>query len=93
VLHQIATLSANCGQSPLPRLLAEVVGDQKSESKKLAYRMIAERDNEKVNVERESRLWIVAKARIWASEGWNVVVTDNEGKSYGPADFEKLWAA
>ena len=60
---------------------------------KLAYRMIAERENEKVNVERESRLWIVAKARIWASEGWNVVVTDNDGNSYGPADFEKLWAA
>ena len=65
----------------------------KSGNKILAYRMIAERENEKVNVERESRLWIVAKARIWASEGWNVVVTDNEGKSYGPADFEKLWAA
>ena len=62
-------------------------------NKKLAYRMIAERENERVNIERESRLWIVAKARIWASEGWNVVVTDSEGKSYGPADFEKLWAA
>ncbi len=55
--------------------------------------MIAERENEKVNIERESRLWIVAKARIWASEGWNVVVTDSEGKSYGPADLVKLWAA
>ena len=53
----------------------------------MAYKMIAERENEKVNIERESRLWIVAKARVWASEGWNVVVTDNEGKSYGPADF------
>ena len=62
-------------------------------NKKLAYRMIAERENEKVNIQRESRLWVVAKARIWASEGWNVIVTDNEGKSYGPADFEKLWAA
>jgi hypothetical protein len=59
----------------------------------LAYRMIAERENEKVNVERESRLLIVAKARIWASEGWKVVVTDGEGKSYEPAEFEKLLAA
>lgn len=66
---------------------------QKLGDKKLAYRMIAERENERVNIERESRLWIVAKARIWASEGWNVVVTDSEGKSYGPADLEKLWAA
>ena len=59
----------------------------------MAYRMIAERENEKVNVERESRLLIVAKARVWASEGWRVVVTDNEGKSYEPAEFEKLLAA
>ena len=66
---------------------------KKSGGAKLAYRMIAERENERVDVERESRLWIVAKARVWASEGWNVVVTDGEGKSYGLADFEKLWAA
>ena len=58
-----------------------------------AASIVSEATLEKVNIERESRLWIVAKARIWASEGWNVVVTDNEGKSYGPADFEKLWAA
>lgn len=55
--------------------------------------MIAERDNEKVRVERESRLWIVAKARIWASEGWSVVVTDGDGRSYGPEQFDELWAA
>lgn len=60
---------------------------------KLAYRMIAERENESVKVERESRLLIVAKARIWASEGWNVVVTDGEGNTYKPADFETLLAA
>ena len=59
----------------------------------MAYTMIAERANEKVRVERESRLVIAAKARIWASEGWNVVVTDGEGKTYQPADFEKLLAA
>jgi hypothetical protein len=55
--------------------------------------MIAERENEKVNVERESRLLIVAKARIWASEGWKVVVTDGEGNSYEPAELENLPAA
>lgn len=64
-----------------------------SRNAKLAYTMIAERANEKVRVERESRLVIAAKARIWASEGWNVVVTDGEGKTYQPADFEKLLAA
>jgi hypothetical protein len=92
-LHQIATLLANCGQSPLPRIIWGGVGTKKTGNTKLAYRMIAERENEKVNVERESRLLIVAKARVWASEGWKVVVTDNEGKSYEPAEFEKLLAA
>jgi hypothetical protein len=55
--------------------------------------MIAERENDSVKVERESRLLIVAKARIWASEGWSVVVTDGKGKTYKPADFETLLAA
>ena len=59
----------------------------------MAYRMIAERENETVKVERQSRLMIAAKAKIFASEGWKVVVTDGEGKSYQPAEFEKLMAA
>ena len=59
----------------------------------MAYKMIAERENETVRVERESRLIIVAKARVWASEGWSVVILDGEGKSYEPAEFEKLLAA
>jgi hypothetical protein len=66
---------------------------EKTGKRTLAYSMIAERENEKVRVERQSRLLIVAKARIWASEGWKVVVTDGEGKSYEPAEFEKLLAA
>jgi hypothetical protein len=40
--------------------------------------MIAERENVKVNSERESRLLIVTKARVFSSEGWKVVVTDGE---------------
>jgi hypothetical protein len=59
----------------------------------LAYQMIAERDNETVKIERTSTLVIVAKARIWASEGWQVVITDAEGKSYQVADFDRLLAA
>jgi hypothetical protein len=55
--------------------------------------MIAERDNAKVKVERESRLLIFAKAKIWASEGWTVVVTDGDGKTYESEEFEKLSAA
>jgi hypothetical protein len=36
---------------------------------------------------------IVAKARIWASEGWQVVITDADGKSYELAEFDQLLAA
>ena len=59
----------------------------------MAYRMIAERDNETVKVERTSSIVIVAKARIWASEGWQVVITDADGKSYAVAEFDQLLAA
>ena len=59
----------------------------------MAYKMIAERDNEKIKIERRSSLVIVAKARVWASEGWKVVITDADGKSYAPAEFDRLSAA
>lgn len=59
----------------------------------LAYKMVAERDNEKYSVARESRLLIVAKAKVWASEGWHVVITDEDGKAYAPPDFDQLLAA
>jgi hypothetical protein len=55
--------------------------------------MVAERDNEKVKVERQSSLIIAAKARVFASAGWQVVITDEEGKSYAPAEFDRLSAA
>jgi hypothetical protein len=59
----------------------------------LAYRMIAERENESLNIERQSSLIIVAKARIFASEGWHVVITDADGKSYAPPEFDQLLPA
>jgi hypothetical protein len=59
----------------------------------VAYKMIAERDNEKIKIERESSLLIVAKAKVWASEGWKVVITDSDGKAYEPAEFDQLIAA
>jgi hypothetical protein len=59
----------------------------------LTYKMIAERDNETVKIERTSTFVIVAKARIWASEGWQVVITDPDGKSYALAEFDQLLAA
>jgi hypothetical protein len=89
--HQNATLSANCRPSSLPTLAGVV--DASVEGQSLAYKMIAERDNETVKVERESSFVIVAKARIWASEGWEVVVTDSDGKSYAPSELDDLLPA
>jgi len=59
----------------------------------LPYKMIAERGNETVKSERISLLITVAKARVWVSEGWQVTITDDEGKVFAPAELEKLLAA
>ena len=34
-----------------------------------------------------------AKARIWAEEGWDVSVTDGEGKKLDRAELDGLFAA
>jgi hypothetical protein len=55
----------------------------------VVYTMIAERGNETVKSERNSLLITVAKARVWVSEGWQVTITNSEGKVFEPAEFEK----
>ncbi len=59
----------------------------------MPYTIVAEKDNAKVKTERNSLLIAVAKARVWADEGWNVVVADDDGKPLDPAEFDKLLAA
>lgn len=59
----------------------------------MAYQIVAIRENETVTCERNSVLIAIAKARVWTSEGWQVVVTNEEGKALEPADFDKLLAA
>ena len=54
----------------------------------MAYTMVAERDDHKVTKERTSALILLANARVWASEGWQVVITDADGKQLDPAGFE-----
>jgi hypothetical protein len=50
--------------------------------------MTAERDNEKAQSRNASLFIAVAKARVWASEGWQVVVTDDDtGREFAPAEF------
>jgi hypothetical protein len=40
----------------------------------MAYRIVAERGNETVRMDRSSSLMAVAKARVWESEGWEVTI-------------------
>ena len=54
----------------------------------MAYRLVAERDNQRVTKERTSALILVANARVWASEGWQVSITDSDGREFDPASFE-----
>jgi hypothetical protein len=56
------------------------------------YKIVAERDVETVRTDRASLLIAVAKARVWSSEGWNVVVTDGDGTLLDPAEFDRLLA-
>jgi hypothetical protein len=58
-----------------------------------AYQIVAVRENETVSWERMSELIAIAKARVWTSEGWQVVITDDEGRPLDPAKFEAPSAA
>jgi hypothetical protein len=45
----------------------------------MAFVIVAERDTETATMKRDSSLIAIAKARVWASEGWNVtVVVDHD---------------
>ncbi len=48
----------------------------------MAYEIIAERETETVRMQRNSSLMALAKARVWADEGWTVtVIVDDEESS------------
>lgn len=88
--------ASNChaaGELPPKPAATRRTGAGQRKGTPLAYKMIAERDNEKCSFARESRLLIVAKAKVWASEGWKVVITDQDGKAYAPPEFDQLLAA
>jgi hypothetical protein len=75
------------------KLVQQISDLNKSKGKALSYKMVAESDNETVRIERASVLVAVAKARVWASEGWHVKIIDGDGKIFASADFESLLAA
>jgi hypothetical protein len=56
----------------------------------LAYLITAKRDNATMKSERSSVLIALAKARVWNSEGWDVLITDGHGTEFPPRDFERL---
>jgi hypothetical protein len=58
---------------------------------KMSYKIVATKEDQTMRSVRQSLLIAAAKARAWASEGWEVVVTDGEERTLDPADFEKLF--
>jgi hypothetical protein len=88
--RQIVTLTANYGQDAGTKYVS-VFGIEGFPT--LAYQVVAARENETVTYQRMSVLIAIAKARVWTSEGWQVVITDEAGKTLEPAELEKLLAA
>jgi hypothetical protein len=54
----------------------------------MAYQIVAERADFIVRMKQHSLLYTLAKARIFASEGWSIVVTDSAGEVLYPAQHE-----
>jgi hypothetical protein len=50
----------------------------------MTYRIVAERENETVRMDRTSSLMAIAKARVWASEGWDVTIIVGEENEIAP---------
>ena len=58
----------------------------------MAFEIVAKRDSETVTMQRNSSLIAIAKARVWASEGWTVriVVGDEVPPDTGEANLLAL---
>ena len=59
----------------------------------MAYRIVAERENETVRMDRVSSLMAVAKARVWASEGWDVTIIVRDEEELAPVESLRLLPA
>jgi hypothetical protein len=64
----IDTVRANCGQT------SEQLSKGKQRGSLMAFEIVAEKESETVRMTRNSSLIAIAKARVWASEGWNVTI-------------------
>ena len=56
----------------------------------MAYRIVAERENETVRMDRMSSLMVMAKARVWASEGWEVTIIVRDEDGLAPVESDRL---
>ena len=56
----------------------------------MAYRIVAERNDETVRMDRSSALVAAAKAKVWASEGWKVTIIVGDENQIAPADARSL---
>jgi hypothetical protein len=80
---------ANCSQTGSVSIAQRFLTGGSS----VAYQIVAIRENETVKCERNSVLIAIAKARVWTSEGWQVVITDEAGKALESAESDTLPAA
>ena len=56
----------------------------------MAYSIVAERENETVRMDRMSSLMAMAKARVWASEGWDVTIIVRDEDGSAPVEADRL---
>jgi len=56
----------------------------------MTYRIVAERGCETVRMDRACSLMAVAKARVWASEGWHVTIIVRDKDELDDADVEPM---
>jgi hypothetical protein len=85
---EIAMMAANCCQSGRLRRIVRC-----PRSRRLPYTITAVRGDEKMRCQRDSALIAHAKARIWESEGWDVMVAGEDGRALGPAQLDAHVAA
>lgn len=58
----------------------------------MAYCMVATRDSETIRKTRQSAMIVLASARVWQSEGWQVTITDSDGNEFDTSGFAEMFS-
>ena len=58
----------------------------------MTYSMVATRDNETIRKTRQSAMIVLASARVWQSEGWQVTITDPDGNEFDTSGFAEMFS-